>query len=129
MIRKIKELFGKKSKKNFDTVKWIEEKYPIGSWYKSGDGIIRVSNIYTRSKKTLITVEKPVKTNNHAEPYFSIEKEDDLNPSFLNGWNRVEDKENKKLEKSYWKTIEKELEARTVKTKKFYDDFIRVGGK
>jgi len=56
-------------------------------------------------------------------------KDDDLSPSYLNGWSKVPDAEQTRLEKSYWKTIETQLERETSANKKSYDDFLKLGGK
>jgi len=120
-----------KEKKNInDNRKILEKNYPVGTWYRSVYGITRLSNIYIKNNNLYITIEKPMKVNNSVSGVkFFIDKEDDLNPSYLNGWIRVDEKEAEKLECSYWKTIEKDLEKRTEEMNKFYNDFIKEGEK
>ncbi len=117
-----------KKKPEFD-IKAFERKWPVGSWYKSGGNqIVRLSNVYVKDGVPMITVEYPVAGIANKD-YFRIEKDDDLSPSYLNGRIRVEDKEAERLEKSYWKTIEKDLKNKTESAKKTYKNFLDIGGK
>ena len=109
-------------------IKAFEEKWPVGSWYKSGGNqIVRLSNVYVKNGNPLITVEYP-KTN-LINDSFTIEKEDDLSPAYLNGRTRVIGKDAEKLEKSYWKTIEKDLQNKTERAKRDYQNFLDFGKK
>ncbi len=124
MIEKLKSLFKKKAP--FD-VKAFEEKYPVGSWYKSHGEVARLSNVYMGFNIPFISIEVPCMdpvTGN-----FRIEKQDSLPPAYIMGWTRVKDDEAEKLERSYWKALEKELESRTNKKRKLHDDFIKFGTK
>jgi len=125
MLAKLKSLFKKKEKTVFD-IKKYEETYPVDTWYTSGSHqVLRLSNVYMRGDVPFITVEKP-----ELEPLkneFQIVKLDDLAPSYLRGWNKVDDKEQKKLEKSYWKAIENQLKKQTVSNKAAYNNFVKLG--
>jgi len=132
MFDKIKKLFRKKVPVNIED---FEAKWPVGTWFKSGNGLVRLSNVYEKDGELLITIEKPVPSggaftaSERLTTSFIIEKEDDLSPSYLNGWIRVADKESEKLERSYWKTIEKDLQSRTKSMENFYRDFVKIGSK
>ena len=124
-IENIKKLFKP------DTIVTIEqvEKYcPVDSWWKSGSSMLaRVGNIYYKDGQTFISVEIPRK--NHLTNDFFIQKEDDLDPLYFNGWVRIEGKEAEKLEKSYWKTHEKELSKMSQNNKNEYNAFVKVGNR
>ncbi len=107
-------------------IKAFEEKWPVGSWYVTGASqVTRLSNIYIKDGKLKITIEYPVMDSNTKT--FKIFKDDDLSPSFMKGRTKVNDEEAEKLEKSYWKTIEKELKDKTIASKESYNLFIEAG--
>jgi len=110
------------------TVEQVEELWPVDSWWKSGSLMLaRVGNIYYKDGKTWITVEIP--TRNPKTNEFFMQKEDDLEPFYLNGWERIKGKEAAKLEKSYWKTHEKELSRMSKRNKNEYNAFVKLGSK
>lgn len=113
MIELIKKIFKKKS--TFD-IKAFEAKYPVGSWYKSHGDVARLSNIYVVFDRPSISVESP--EIDYVTMNCRIEKQDGLPPAYIMGWVRVKDGEAEKLERSYWKALEKELEANTNKKEK-----------
>lgn len=125
MLAKLKKLFKKNEKIVFD-IKKYEETYPVDTWYTSGSHqVLRLSNVYMRGDFPYISVERP-----ELEPFknqFQIIKLDDLSPNYLRGWNKVDSNEQKKLEKSYWKTIENQLKKQTISNKVAYNNFIKLG--
>lgn len=124
----LKKLFSKETPKPAFDIKKFEERWPVGSWYTSGSKqIVRLSNVYIKDGNPLITIEYPKLSP--VKNIFSILKEDDLSPSYLNGWSKVPDKEQQKLENSYWKTIENQLQYETEANKRTYGNFVKVGNK
>lgn len=124
MLDFLKNIF--KTKTTFD-VKAFEEKWPVGSWYKSHGDVARLSNVYIAFNIPMISVETPC-----VDPVtgnYRIEKQDGLPPAYIMGWLRVKDADAEKLEVSYWKALEKELEAKTNKKRRLYDDFVKFGTK
>ena len=109
-------------------IKSFEQKWPVGSWYISGGNqIVRLSNVYVKNKIPLITVEYP--KHDPIIDGYTIEKEDDLSPAYLNGRTKVVGKDADKLEKSYWKAIEKDLENKSKRAKRDYQNFLDFGSK
>jgi hypothetical protein len=110
------------------TIEQIEQVCPVDSWWKSGSSMLaRVGNIYYKDGKTYISIEIPIRNPKTNE--FFMQKEDDLEPLYLNGWERIEGKEADKLEKSYWKTHEKELAKMSKDNKNEYNAFVKLGSK
>jgi len=123
----LRRIFTTKNIIKFNILEF-EKENEVGDWYKSGSGMaIRLSNIYTNKGKTYITIEFPKK--HHTENRFYIQKDDGYPPNYLKGWIKINKQESEKLEKSYWKTIEKELEMKTRENKKEYNDFLKVANK
>lgn len=117
----------KKKNTTFDITAFTE-KWPVGSWYKSGNNqVIRLSNVYVKAEAPLISVEYPIL--DPVKNTFRMSGEDDLSPAYLNGRTKVTGPEADKLEKSYWKTIEKDLEKRTKVAKDNYQKFLDFGKK
>jgi len=122
-IENIKKLFKHEAPVSIEQV----ERYcPVDSWWKSGSSMLaRVGNIYYKNGETFISVEIP--TRNPKTYEFSMRKEDDLEPFYFKGWIRIEGKEAENLERSYWKTHEKELSRMSKVNKDEYNDFVKVG--
>ncbi len=120
-------MFGwfKKIKSNpKNTVEELSKRFIVGNWYVNTTGdFFRISNIFNKKGKAFITVEFPF-FDGH---FWSIVKVDYENPENLSDLTIVSDKDNKRLEKSYWKSIENELLSLTNLNKKSYKNFISFG--
>ena len=122
-----KKLFNLINPERVMTIEDVEKFCPVDSWWKSGSSkVVRVGNIYYRDGQANISIEKP-KRNFPDTTIFTMVKDDHLDPTYLNGWVRIDYKEAAKLEKAYWKTHEKELSRMSKRNKNEYNDFIKSG--
>ncbi len=122
MFKWIEKLLRKDTKIKLEDV---QKSFKIDCWYKYGNGtFVRITNIFENKDGVYLTTEVPVVIHDNK---WKINKFDFCEPKNYYGLIELNKKENEKLEKSYWKSIEEELKSLSDTSKKEYNSFINFG--